>query len=95
MHNRECCGCENEVPQQQCSCKCHRQYDCEYWETLAFIWICDAPDEFRREDAWHRFCQAFPEYGHETHHEFWNRILRTKWYHKQGHHHHRGHQHDY
>lgn len=90
----KCCQCPGEAPQFRCKCQCHRQEDCEYWETLAFIWICDAKDEERRHDAWRRFCQGFPEFGKELLHEFWERILQTIWYKKHGHrHHHRHHHH--
>ncbi len=88
-----CCHCSGRAPERWCVCRCHRQEDCEYWETLAFIWICDAIDEPRRRDAWRRFCDAFPQYGRETHVEFWERMLQTEWYRRHGYKHHHGHHH--
>jgi hypothetical protein len=83
----KCCKCAGKTPLFRCICSCHNQDDCTYWETLAFIWICDAPDDARRQDAWQRFCTAYPDYQNETCEQFWDRILSTKWYKNKGHHH--------
>jgi hypothetical protein len=96
MKNMEkCCRCCGSTPLFHCVCSCHRKEDCSYWETLAFIWICDAPDDMRRQDAWRRFCKAYPEYQSETCEEFWERMLKTFWYKKEGHKHHHRHHHDH
>lgn len=83
-----CCPCFNGAPSFHCRCHCHRVEDAEYWETVAYAWLCDALDERTREEAWHRFFQAYPEWATEEEcGQFWDRIHRTRWHHKHHHDH--------
>lgn len=87
-----CCSCFGGAPSFRCSCHCHRVEDVEYWEPIAYTWICDAETDEDREDAWHRFGQAYPEHvSEEDCGSFWRRIHTTRWHHKHGHecHHHK------
>jgi len=87
-----CCTCSGGAPSFSCNCHCHAVEDVEFWEPIAYTWICDAEDEIAREEAWHRFCQAYPEHGHGTCSDFWEHIHKTRWHHKHGHEcHHRHH----
>lgn len=63
-----------------------RVEDVEVWEAIGYAWLVDILEEVAREEAWHRFCYAYPEAARETHQEFWKRICTTQWHHK---HHHR------
>lgn len=90
---KKCCLCFGGTPSFMCSCVCHRQEDCEYWEVMAFVWIYDAPHEQARSDQWRRFCMAYPEHARESCEKFWNRILQSHWYHKHGHKYHKHHGH--
>jgi len=64
--------------------------DVEYWETVAYGWICDAEGIVARDIAWARFVEAYPEHAEEICEDFWQRICHTKW-HKHHHHHHHHH----
>jgi hypothetical protein len=84
-----CCPCFGGAPSFRCACHCHRVMDVEFWETVAYAWLCDAPDERARYHAWKRFLEAYPQYAHESHEVFWNRIHHTQWHrkhHKEHHH---------
>lgn len=89
-----CCLCLGGPPSYRCKCSCHRNEDCEYWETAAYAWIYDAPTDEARENAWHRFCMAFPEHAHEGCKHFWERIQNTRWHYKH-HHEYKRHHHGY
>ena len=65
--------------------------DVEYWETIAYGWICDADSVEARDRAWARFVEAYPEHAVEIAEDFWRRIHRTEWHHKHHHHHHHHH----
>lgn len=92
-----CCPCFGGAPSYRCLCHCHRIEDAEFWEMVAYTWICDAETDAEREEAWHRFSEAYPEYmTGESCHDFWHRIHKTRWHHKHGHEcHHRHHHHGY
>ena len=62
--------------------------DVQYWETIAYGWICDADSVEDRERAWARFVQAYPEHAAVICEDFWSRIHRTQWHHKHHHEHH-------
>jgi hypothetical protein len=62
--------------------------DVQYWETIAYGWICDAEGVEARERAWARFVQAYPEHAAEICEDFWRRIHASEWYHKHHHKHH-------
>ena len=85
-----CCLCHGGAPSYKCLCGCHRNLDVEFWETVAYAWMCDEVDEAGLERAWKRFIEAYPECAKELWHEFWHRIHKTRWHHKHhhGHHHH-------
>ena len=84
-----CCACSGSSPSFHCRCHCHRVEDAEYWETIAYAWLCDIEDAAGRNEAWHRFFQAFPEwFVEELCEEFWERIRKTRWHHRHHHHHH-------
>lgn len=88
-----CCSCFEDAPNFHCHCACHRVEDAEYWETIAYAWLCDIESVIGREEAWRRFFQAFPEWVvEESCEDFWHRIHKTRWHHK---HHHRHHHHPY
>lgn len=88
---KKCCLCVGGAPSFRCSCPCHRQEDLEYWEVMAFVWIYDAPHAQAREEQWKRFRMAYPEHARERCNDFWERILRSRWYNKHKHHYHHGH----
>ena len=62
--------------------------DVEYWETIAYGWICDADSAETRELAWARFVETYPEHASEICEDFWRRIHNTHWHRKHHHHHH-------
>lgn len=95
-NKNQCCPCQGSAPTYRCSCHCHRQEDCEFWETVAFVWICDAKDEQTREMLWRRFTTAYPQHAHEDCGHFWDRVRKTRWHEKNRHRfHHHDHDHDY
>jgi len=93
FQRQPCCACHGAGPAPRCKCSCHRQEDCEFWETVAFAWVCDAADEPGRERLWQRFIVAYPQCAGESCAQFWARIRKTRWY--QKHHHRFEHHHPY
>ncbi len=90
-----CCYCNGKIQGRGCVCKCHQVLDVRDWETIAFIWICDAPDHDGRRASWDRFHNAYSHLGFESHDNFWERMLQTEWYRREGHKHHHRHGDDY
>ncbi len=91
VFQRLCCLCFGFTPRHHCDCPCHRQDDCEFWETVGVAWICDVEDGTTREELWQRFIIAYPQCGGESASHFWERIQKTRWFDKNRHrfeHHH-------
>jgi hypothetical protein len=93
--SRQCCLCSGQIQGRGCNCKCHDFMDVRDWETTAFIWICDARDANERRESWARFHTAYPHLGFEDHDNFWQRMLETDWYRREGHKHRHKRHHDY